>query len=346
LLTSVLKNDTNRHPLVLLQSSLSQTSLPILRNILVQNATAKGSPRHNVLFCVLYQPSSLTVGSSNSIETYDWTDRIPGFGKSDYWDELLSIVEKALEVPSRSTSIIIDSIDTALLDNGSLAETYKNLSKVCELVKKRPDARLVLHCQSPSSLFSLVTQTAFSSSLSHVVTHPPALIAHIATEFLMPPPPLSPLPKFWSVFLPISERIYDAETLVFGTNGEGSGNSTEFVIELIVREGSGKNRGVERVLEGWSDSLGGPCDLTALESIKPFTKKQIEIDQAATPDPTQNLLFNLNLTSSQQESRARVPLPYAHEGTPITSNTPAAIFYDPDSADDIDDDDPDEDLDI
>jgi len=33
-------------------------------------------------------------------------------------------------------------------------------------------------------------------------------------------------------------------------------------------------------------------------------------------------------------------------GKPITSNTPAAIFYDPDSADDIDDDDPDEDLDI
>jgi len=33
-------------------------------------------------------------------------------------------------------------------------------------------------------------------------------------------------------------------------------------------------------------------------------------------------------------------------GTPITNNSPAAIFYDPDSADDIDDDDPDEDLDI
>lgn len=30
----------------------------------------------------------------------------------------------------------------------------------------------------------------------------------------------------------------------------------------------------------------------------------------------------------------------------MTSNTLAAIFYDPDSADDIDDDDPDEDLDI
>ena len=83
----------------------------------------------------------------------------------------------------------------------------------------------------------------------------------------------------------------------------------------------------------------------------------------SAPDPTQNLPFNLSLTSSQQESRASVPLPYAHEGifslirarivlimsfpgTPVPSNRPGAIFYDPDSADDIDDDDPDEDLDI
>lgn len=82
-------------------------------------------------------------------------------------------------------------------------------------------------------------------------------------------------------------------------------------------------------------------------------------------DPTQNIPFNLSLTASQQESRARVPLPYAHEGKLLnrkdldmpdiypgqpTDRSPGdklgAILYDPDSADDIDDDDPDEDLDI
>lgn len=93
----------------------------------------------------------------------------------------------------------------------------------------------------------------------------------------MPPPPLSPLPKFWSVFLPVSERIHDTESLVFGPNGQGSGNASEFVAELIVREGGGRKRGVERVLEGWSTALGGPCDLVALESVKPFTKKQAEV---------------------------------------------------------------------
>ena len=68
-------------------------------------------------------------------------------------------------------------------------------------------------------------------------------------------------------------------------------------------------------------------------------------DPQAPPDPTQNLSFNVNLTPSQQESRARVPLPYAHEGKPPEIHT-SSIIYDPDSADDIDDDDPDEDLDI
>lgn len=59
-----------------------------------------------------------------------------------------------------------------------------------------------------------------------------------------------------------------------------------------------------------------------------------------------------------------MPLPYAHEGNSsfflgaranprekgrpqgVAQNKNGAIFYDPDSADDIDDDDPDEDLDI
>ncbi len=91
------------------------------------------------------------------------------------------------------------------------------------------------------------------------------------------------------------------------------------------------------------------------------------------PDPTKNVSFNLNLTPEQQQSRAQVPLPYAHDGAFISRllillrvplnpawstgvsqtnmGTPSAIpegsiLYDPDSADDIDDDDPDEDLDI
>lgn len=62
--------------------------------------------------------------------------------------------------------------------------------------------------------------------------------------------------------------------------------------------------------------------------------------------------FNLSLTSSQQASRAEVPIPYAHEGEEATSTSAgggaagATIYFEPGSDDDMDEDDPDEDLDF
>ena len=100
------------------------------------------------------------------------------------------------------------------------------------------------------------------------------LLNRISNEFLMPPPPLTPLPKFWSLFLPISERVHETEQLVFGADGEGSGHQTEFVVEVVVREGNGRNRSVEHILEGWSMIQGGPCELTCLESLSHLSKKQ------------------------------------------------------------------------
>ncbi|KAF8912712.1 hypothetical protein CPB84DRAFT_1670900 [Gymnopilus junonius] len=353
LLTSVLNDDPHKHPLLILQSSLAQTSLSIVRHVLA--AGSSGSTRRNVLFCLLYPPSSLIDSKIlDVVEVYDWTDHVPGYHDLDTRSEILAIVEKlfysapfsVVEGSSDPLNIVIDSADTLVEDDSSPSKTYKFLSTLYEVVKRHKHSRLIIHSQSPSNLLPLITQTSFSSSLAHVITHPTALIAHLAIDFLMPPPPLSPLPKFWSVFIPVSERIHDTERLVFGTGGEGSGYPSEFVVEVIVREGVGRKRGVERILEAWSSTLEGPCELTVLESLKKYAEKPKEYAQSAAPDPTQNLSFNLNLTTSQQESRAQVPLPYTHDGKPIISNPPAAIFYDPDSADDLDDDDPDEDLDI
>ena len=91
----------------------------------------------------------------------------------------------------------------------------------------------------------------------------------------MLPPPLTPLPKFWSLFLPISERVHDTEQLVFKADGEGTGHRTEFVVEVVVRDGggNGRHRGIERVLEGWSTIQGGPCELSGLESLSHLLTK-------------------------------------------------------------------------
>lgn len=142
-----------------------------------------------------------------------------------------------------------------------------------------------------------------------------------------------------------------------------------------------KRKGVERVLEGWSVSKSGPVSLEELDSLRSVWRKKIVVEQVCyscvhgaetnskysilkdAPDPTKDLTFNLSLTDSQQTSRSQVPLPYEHDGTyhvipnnsvlnvrvgraPPTQNQSAQIYYDPDSADDLDDEDPDEDLDL
>ena len=112
----------------------------------------------------------------------------------------------------------------------------------------------------------------------HLTAHPSALLTHLSTAYLTPPPPLSTPEKFWGVFIPIAERPYESERLVFGPGGDGSA-AQEFAAEVLVRggaDGSGRRRGVERVLEGWSPAAGGPCELRDLESLKTlWTKKPV-----------------------------------------------------------------------
>ena len=201
--------------------------------------------------------------------------------------------------------MIIDSVDTLCSDIGSVPETYKFLHELLSISRARPGSvpvqfplykltspadptRLIFHILSPSQLIPLLVQSAFSPSLIHLAAHPPVLLTHLATAFLTPPPPVSPPAKFWGVFLPVSERGYESDRLVFGPGGEGSGGGGEMVVDVLVRgggDGSGRRRAVERVLEGWSAALGGACDLTALESLKGVWKRKTvdEVNPFASP---------------------------------------------------------------
>ncbi|THH34063.1 hypothetical protein EUX98_g52 [Antrodiella citrinella] len=283
--------------------------------------------------------------TSSNLQILDWTAHVPG-----YSDEPLDICEQILkavaEYDGNSVDVIIDSVDILLSDLGSQAKTYKLLSEILTSVKPASTtSRLVLHVLAPCPIIPLLTEVRFSSSLVHLKAYPSVLLTYISTAYFMLPPPHSTPEKFWSVFSPLSERHHECEKLVFGTGGEGSGGS-EIVVEVILRNngGGGRRRGIERVLEGWTTLNATPCTLQDLESLKRLRTKK-GVTQEDAPDPTKNVSFNLNLTAEQLQSRSQVPLPYAHEGQPISA-TPASILYDPDSADDIDDDDPDEDLDL
>ena len=188
-------------------------------------------------------------------------------------------------------NVIIDCLDTLSSDIGSTTQTYKFLHEVLSLVQARASktlnlsarstltngtvpSRLVLHGLQTCKLTPLLIQPAFSPSLICLLAHPSALLVHLAGEYLTPPPPASPDAKFWGVFLPVSERNHECERLVFGNDGEGTGSTTELVVEVLVRglQGSGKRRGVERTLEGWSSSEG-VCELMKLENLKGLWRK-------------------------------------------------------------------------
>ncbi|KAI6047611.1 hypothetical protein EDC04DRAFT_2556295 [Pisolithus marmoratus] len=338
-LASIIANPSG---LVVLQSSVSQTCLPILRQIL----KPARPPSRTLLFSFLYPPS-LLVGSLASdaslISIFDYTERIPGY---DAWtDSRQDILNAIRSAPPGSLNVVIDSVDTLASDISSDSQTFKFIKTLFTLILFPPaPPSVVLHLLSCSFL-SLVTQTALSPTLAHIIAHPPALIEHLIMAYSMLPPPAGPAEKFWSIFIPISERAPESQRLVYGPGGTGTctgaeNDAKEFVVELIIRGvgNEGGKRTTERLLEGWDgEAAESPERLRSLRAL--LSRKKTEEKPL---DPTQNVSFNLHLTTSQEESRGRVPLPYAHQ----SSATCSTIYYEPDSADDMDDDDPDEDLDI
>lgn len=151
----------------------------------------------------------------------------------------------------------------------------------------------------------------------------------------------------------------------------------------VTRRGRGRGRGRNPASSGygsgsvalqvcaWSDlpelaDVGkkfqlhsSPSDETAAEPQGATPKKPttttttISKEDAVEYHPSQKeATFNLGTTSSQSASRAQVPIPYAHEGeTTVHVSTPGTmrlgnIIFEPGSEDDMDEDDPDEDLDF
>lgn len=98
LLPSILSNAARtQQPFILLQSSLAQSCLSVLRNIIAQSRSKV------LLFCFLYPPSALLADdiatSTEQLEVFDLTDRIPG-----YSDEPADCRQYILDIMNKSVS--------------------------------------------------------------------------------------------------------------------------------------------------------------------------------------------------------------------------------------------------
>lgn len=102
------------------------------------------------------------------------------------------------------------------------------------------------------------------------------------------------------------------------------------------------------VWNGNSFSVVPSTQLTGDVQKEEIEPEAMEVDKKM--DPTANLSFNLSLTDEQRKTKESLVLPYMKaqnlEVSVDEEKKGGLIYYDPDAADDFDDEDPDEDLDI
>lgn len=180
-------------PLILVQSSASQTCLPVLRNL----AQPTKRPIQTLLVCFLYTPTSLIAGwpntSSGSLKVLDYTAQVPGYDESrDPRDEVLTAARSGQSIldsrgrkvrgahrevqpaPPGSLHVIIDSIDTLAADLASISQTYTFIKSLLGLITARSRAlasaylsRLHVTCTQPArSSHRAVRTDSASPSLS------------------------------------------------------------------------------------------------------------------------------------------------------------------------------------
>lgn len=109
LLPSILAESARtKRPFVLLQSSIAQSGLPILRHFINRRDEGNVAKRRSrvLLFCVLHPSSSLVdpdVADSQTVElqTFDLTDNVPGY--NDTWRDPRDMILDAVRDGERSS---------------------------------------------------------------------------------------------------------------------------------------------------------------------------------------------------------------------------------------------------
>lgn len=94
LLPSILANAQRPHSnYVLVQSSIAQTCLPVLRRLVNHQPGSKRA--RTILICFLYPPSSLCEGTGDAIDILDYTGNVPGYAGTfnDPRDAILEVAK-------------------------------------------------------------------------------------------------------------------------------------------------------------------------------------------------------------------------------------------------------------
>jgi len=195
------------------------------------------------------------------------------------------------------------------------------------------DSLLRLH--SSSSILGLLHRDCFPTSLM------PSLDYLIRTSITLHPPPPhlsssssidNPLSLLTDVFhkKPSGKVIRSRQLIRLGANPPCLLSAVD-VAKLNVKE--------DQKMEVNQVEIASPPSQAA---PKPKIAYEDSSSTTASSDPTANLTFNLNLSAREKVARERVVLPFAKK----SSAGQGRIFYEAEDEDDLDEEDPDDDLNI
>ncbi|KZT56619.1 hypothetical protein CALCODRAFT_483862 [Calocera cornea HHB12733] len=339
-------------PELLLLQAPYNAQLPLLRSLL----RAARASKHSVLVGTWDVPGRCfraldeagvegDRGGEGWLRVLDFSGRVPGYELDDEGgDAMAEVLAASHALPNGPATILLLGLDTVSSDTNR-SHAYALVRSLLPPLSARPSARLILPLPPSSPLLPLFLSPTLSPDLTHLLVHPTSLLPHLAQTLLTLPPPYGPEQRFWALFTSASER------------GEGRRPRLVALEEGVVESRVRRRGRVHRALGGWRvrerEGAAGAeaCAWEELPGMREMIDGVLRTGPAqatasASADPTQNLPFNLLLTPAQLAARASVPIPYAHTGQSPAAPTQGEIIYDPDSGDDVDDDDPDEDLDI
>jgi len=153
-------------PLILLESSLLQSCLPVLRAFVDDREDATNSV---LLFCLLYPPSAFA--PREGLDVVDRTARVPGYSEtpSDLAESILNGVKRA---PDGPLTLIVDAADVLCADIESPSKSYSLIAALLSDLLARPSPSLSPHIFCGQFAHSFLSLRALTSHLTLLNTLP------------------------------------------------------------------------------------------------------------------------------------------------------------------------------
>ncbi|GAA93976.1 uncharacterized protein L969DRAFT_15712 [Mixia osmundae IAM 14324] len=346
--------------LTLLLDSLAQPATALLGTLWQQ--VARSDTQRALLICLEHEPSLFgPVGKHCAV-----IDALCGSKYNarqqpcDALEALLSALQQQLQHP---LLVFIDGITNFTYQYGQ-----KTLFKLLRAILASDTAtRIVLvhHVDLPSpteqrtDIVALLQSPSMCASILRVALHPLALLQHLLDDLHLAPESeqvyallQTHLARGWGSGFSYATEEPHASEENSTADGLGERRLARCILSYDARglssaERAGKvkeERGVVALLRKSEGDAASYQTAALSEVLIARSRREVKTASIAAADKDglpADLTFSLSLTDAQRQARDSVPLPFARDST-----EQGRIIYEPDSGDDLDEDEPDEGMEI